>query len=397
MNHERFAGSPRNSVGVELELQILNSGTFALQGSAADVLAAVPNEYRRAIKPEYYDCCIEVATDVCRDVDEAGRDLRGKLAAADWAARGCGVLLGWGGSHPFSHWGESRVVPSPRYAELHRRYRDTLQRQLTFGLHVHVGVPDGDAAARVCTGIVEHLPALLALSADSPFWCGRCTGLHSTRIEVMEASPSSGPPPRLRDWADYRRLVDRLTSTGLIDSPKELWWDVRPSPENGTVEVRICDMPPDLETALTLAALIQCLVADLARRDEMPDEDACVAAAVRQNRWRAARYGMGAELVDVRTGRRASAASAVRGLAEGLRHVARELGCVEWIERAVAMTDGLNGAERQLATYESSGDLVDVVRTRMIPGRPAGGSWVATPPKVAQTRLEAPAWARLTG
>ncbi|WP_337176181.1 YbdK family carboxylate-amine ligase [Paludisphaera sp.] len=367
MEERRFACSANHSVGVELELQVLHPRSLALVGSAAAVLGAVPEEYRRSIKPEYYDCCIEVATDVCRDVDQAGRDLRDKLTVAGRAASRAGALLGWGGTHPFSHWAEAGVFPTPRYAELKARYGDTLQRQLTFGLHVHVGVGDGDAAARACSGIVEHLPALLALSADSPFWCGRRSGLQSKRIEVMEASPSSGPPPRLRCWEDYDRLVGRLASAGLIESEKELWWDARPSPENGTVEVRVCDMPLDLDSALALTALIQCLVVDLSRRRDEPADDECAAAAARQNRWRAARFGLGAEFADARTGRRESAAQAVRRLAGRLRDVAGELGCVDWLDRVATMAERPNGAERQVAAHERSGSLAEVVRARMIP------------------------------
>jgi carboxylate-amine ligase len=196
----------------------------------------------------------------------------------------------------------------------------------------------------------------------------------------MDASPTSGPPPRLAGWADYARLVDRLVSTGLIESPKELWWDARPSPEFGTVEVRVCDMPPDLASAQALTALIQCLVTDLARGPAAPPGDPCDAMVVRQNRWRAARYGMAAEFVDPRTGRRDSARDAVGRLADRLADAASELHCAAWLERAVAIAKGPTGAERQLAVFERTGDLAEVVRSRMIPGVPPSPSeWDAPP------------------
>lgn len=366
MSDCRFADSSGPSVGVELELQILNPRTLALDGSAGTVLESVPGEFRHAIKPEYYDCCVEIATEVCRDVDEARRDLGGKLQVVDRLASRSGSLIAWGGSHPISHWTARAVVPAPRYLELESRYRDTLHRQLTFGLHVHVGAPDGDSAVRACVGLAEHLPILLALSANSPFWCGRATGLHSNRLAVMDASPTSGPAPRLDGWSDYARFVHGLTSSGLVGSAKELWWDARPSPENGTVEVRICDMPPDLDSALALAALIQCLTVELGRTRE-PAGDDYVAAVVRQNRWRASRYGMAAEFVDSRTGRKTPAADAVRRLADRLTRIASDLNCVAWLERAASMAGGISGAERQLAAFERTGDLLDVVRRAMLP------------------------------
>src|SRR5262249_9190565 len=160
--------------------------------------------------------------------------------------------LGWAGTHPFSHWHNQPIAQTARYLELADRFQETLRRQVTFGLHVHVGVPDGDAAVRASDRIAEHLPILLALSANSPFWCGRRTGLHSHRVDVMATSPTSGLPPHFGDWKGYGRLIDRLTGAGVIGTPKDLWWDVRPSPVFGTLEVRMCDMPTDLSEVLAL-------------------------------------------------------------------------------------------------------------------------------------------------
>jgi carboxylate-amine ligase len=216
---------------------------------------------------------------------------------------------------------------------------------------------------RACNRIAEYLPALLALSANSPFWCGRATGLHAHRVEVMGASPTGGLPPRLDGWRDYVRLVDRLTTAGLIGTPKELWWDVRPSPDHGTVEVRMCDMPPDLPSVLGLTALTQCLVAELARGDDGdPGLDECGLMIVRQNRWRAARFGLGAELIDPRTGRPSSARELIKDLVGRLRETAEDLGCARELVQVGAMADGADGATRQLAVFERTGDLAAVAR-----------------------------------
>jgi carboxylate-amine ligase len=361
-----FRGSPRPTLGVELELQIVDARTLALTAAGERLLAEVPPDLRDAVKPEFYHCCVEINTGVCDDVQAVEDDMSRKLAAVRRVADRLGVLLGWGGTHPFSHWRDQPIVATPRYRELAEHYRETLCRQLTFGLHVHVGVADGDAAVRACNRIPEYLPALLALSANSPFWCGRATGLHSHRTEVMSASPHGGRPPQLGGWDDYARLIEHLTAAGVIGTPKDLWWDVRPSPGHGTVEVRVCDMPPDLPSVLGLTALIQCLVHTLAYDgDGRPDLDEAGSLIVRQNRWRAARYGMGAIFIDPRSRRKATARETIVGLTERLGGIASELRCATALARAREQAAAGNGAERQLAVFQRTGDLLEVVRQQV--------------------------------
>jgi carboxylate-amine ligase len=327
------------------------------------LLTRVPPGLRDSVKPEFHRCCVEVNSGVCRDVAEVGRDLGAKLRGVAGVARRLGLGLAWGGTHPFGHWRDQPISPEPRYQRIAAAYRETLCRQLTFGLHVHVGVPDGDAAARACDRLREDLPALIALAANSPFWCGRPTGLMAHRVEVLGAGPSSGLPPRLGAWDRYAGLVGLLVETGCIASPKDLWWDVRPSPVLGTVEVRACDMPASLGEVLALAALIQCLVCDAAQSEPRGAADEVAAAIIfQQNRWRAARHGLDALLVDPDGGPPVPVRTRLRDMAERLRGVARSLGCSEELSRAAGLTSGPNGAERQLAAYRRSGDLTEVAR-----------------------------------
>ncbi len=359
-----FRGSARPTLGVELEFQLVDAETLDLVAAADRVLAAVPAAMRESVKPEFYPCCVEINTEVCQDVESVGRDLAAKLATVTELAARHGARLAWGGTHPFAHWLEQPITPDPRYLDLAELLRETLCRQLTFGLHVHVGVEDGDAAVRACDGLVEHLPALLALSANSPFWCGRPTGLHSHRIEVMGASPTGGLPPHLGGWNAYVSMAERLAAAGFIETTKELWWDVRPSERHGTVEVRICDMPPDLPSVLGLTALIQCLVDDLARPGvggpTPPDQ--CGQMMVRQNRWRAARYGLGAPLVDLRTGRPSPASDVLKGMVDRLSGTAEVLGCADQLHMVRKMAEGPGGADLQIAHFERTGDLKAVAR-----------------------------------
>lgn len=361
---EPFRGSSEPTLGVELEMQIVDAESFDLKPVGDDVIATVPPELEESIKPELYQCCVEINTGICRDVDEVGRDLGAKLAFVQERAASFGARMAWGGSHPFAQWLDQEISVSPRYHQLIEDNQDTIRRQLTFGLHVHVGVPDGDTAARACTRISHYLPTLLALSANSPFWCGRDTGLRSYRLDVMGVAPTGGQPPFLRDWDSFVRLAERLAAVGSIKTTKELWWDVRPSDRHGTVEVRICDMPTDLASVQALAALIQCLIHHMAHdvSVQLVELGEFGRLMIRQNRWRAARYGLDALLVDPETGRNETARDAIRRMADTLAPTAEKLRCSHWLTHARGMADLPDGASRQREIFERTGYLSDVAR-----------------------------------
>ena len=361
---EPFRGSSRPTLGVELELQILDAETLDLAPVGDDILETIPEALSDSVKPELYQCCVEISTDVCQDVDEVGRDLQAKLDLVKERASRFGARIGWGGSHPFAAWLDQDISISERYQGLIEENQDTIRRQLTFGLHVHVGMPDGDTAAKVCTRVSHYLPILLALSANSPFWCGRDTGLSSYRLDVMGTAPTGGQPPFLRDWAGFVRLAEHLASVGSIKTTKELWWDVRPSDRHGTVEVRICDMPADLTSAQALTALIQSLTHHMAqdRQFKLVELTEFGRLMIRQNRWRAARYGLDAVLVDPETGRNEVARDSIRRMADLLAPTAESLGCAAWLEHARSMAERPDGAKRQREIFEKTGYLTDVAR-----------------------------------
>lgn len=375
---EVFRASAGPTLGVELELQLVDAQSMELRPEASRLLAELPADLRDAVKPEFHQCCIEINSDVGRDVGEVGCDLAAKLRGIVAAAGRLGLWLAWGGTHPFGHWRDQPVTADPRYQRIAEAYRETICRQLTFGLHVHVGVADGDSAARACDRVRAELPTLIALAANSPFWCGRATGLMTHRIEVLGAGPTSGLPPRLGSWSGYAGLVRHLVEARCIETSKELWWDVRPSPAFGTVEVRACDMPADLDTALALAALIHCLVTEPAEalHEDAGVEDATFALILQQNRWRAARHGLDAELVALSGGTPVRARERARALVDRLQPTAARLGCAEALRQVAAMANGPSGAERQLAAHQQSGDLAEVVRRVLT----EGGSRTVTVP-----------------
>jgi len=356
-----YNGSP--TLGVELELQLVDANSFALKSTAADILQGIPAEQSACFKPELVQCCIEINTDVCKDVAQVERDLTAKLATAARLAEKSDTRLFWAGTHPFSGWQEQEITRDERYLSLVELLQDTARRLITFGLHVHVGVDTGDKAVMVCERILNHLPTLLALSSNSPFWNGRSTGLHSQRSKLMENLPTAGLPPLMRNWSEYVWLVNHLIDTGFINGIREIWWDVRPHNNFGTVEVRICDLPQSLEDVLGLTALVQCLVHDLSREiDGGTYQLNCHPTMVRQNKWRACRHGLDAKLVDTETQKPIDARETVRRLVQRLRPVAAEMDCETYLDHVLAMADRPTGSQNQLQVFDETGDVTEIVR-----------------------------------
>lgn len=358
-----FASNDYPTLGVELELQLVDSNSMELRSRITEVLAGVPAELQEQIKPELMQCYLEINTDVCRSVDEVGEDLSRKLRLVQDLAGDCGCQLFWGATHPFSHWAEQEITPNDRYMNLVELLQDMARRLVTFGLHVHVGVDSGDKAIMICDRILRHLPVLLALSSNSPFWNGRMTGLHSQRSKVMENLPTAGLPPLMRNWSEYVWLIKHLIATGFINTVREIWWDVRPHHKFGTVEVRICDMPGTLEDVLGLVALTQCLVQSLSEEiDAGMYQHDCHPMMVRQNKWRASRFGMDANLVDPYTAHSLPAREMVAQVVDHLVPSAEKLGCTKHLEHVLRMADQSTGSKRQLELFESTKDLREVVR-----------------------------------
>ena len=358
-----FTHNDYPTIGVEIELQIVDAETLALKSSITDILTAVPANMTDRFKPELMQCCIELNTEVCRNVSEVERDLGAKLEIAGEIAARFDTRLYWAATHPFSSWHDQKVTPTERYLGLVQLLQDAARRLVSFGLHVHIGVDTGDKAVMLCERLMNHLPILLALSSDSPFWQGRATGLRSQRIKLMDNLPTAGLPPMMRNWSEYVWLVKHLVDTGFINSMREIWWDVRPHSTFGTVEVRICDLPSDLDDVLGLTALIQCLVHALSQEiDAGTYQHDCHPMMVQQNKWRACRHGMDANLVDPYTQSSLPARTMVTRLVERLREVSQDLDCTEHLERVLEMAKRPTGAERQMAIFEETGDTVEIVR-----------------------------------
>ena len=358
-----FNGNQRFSLGVELELQLVDAQTGALTSAIDEILARVPAKWKDKVKPEFMQSYCEINTDVCDTVGEVERDLAAKLDWLESAARELGLRVLWAGTHPFSRWDEQDVTEGERYAWLLEAMQDVARRLLVFGLHIHVGVSSGDNAIHLCDRLLKHLPTLLALSANSPFWCGRDTGMASYRSKILEALPTAGLPQVMRNWSEYVWFVDHLISTGFIRSVRENWWDVRPHAEFGTVEIRICDMPLNLEHTLALVALTQSLIAAIADRIEkgayLYD---CHPMVAKQNKWQAARYGMDAVFVDPESMSAIPAKLTAANLVERVKPFAQRLDCAGQLDLINDILTNGPGAARQRGEYASRSDMHDVVQ-----------------------------------
>ena len=315
------------------------------------------------VKPELLQSVVEVATNVAGSVGEALEDLVRLRRRVRDAAAESGALVASAGTHPFSRYEHQEVTDHPRYRELVDDMRWVAERELIFGLHVHVGLDTPDKAIACANAARTFLPELLALSVNSPFWQGRPTGIASTRVKVFDAFPRSGLPPAFSSFEEFELVVDRAVKTNCFSDYTFIWWDLRPHPRLGTIEFRICDSQTRTDSVALLAAFTQSLVATLAadfeQRGALPIQPITLVA---ENKWRAARDGLHAELVDLEHDTERPAPEALRALADRCLPAARRLGCARELELLDDVLARGSGADEQARLYEETGSLLAVAQ-----------------------------------
>jgi glutamate---cysteine ligase / carboxylate-amine ligase len=357
----RFTGPPY-TIGIEEELMILDAETLDLSNAIETMLEAV-QEPNGQVKPELMESVLEVATNPCRDIDEAGRELRDLRTRVAHAAAERGLRIGSAGTHPFAMWEDQRIVARPRYRDLVAALRFVARQELIFGVHVHVGIDDPDKAIHVANGMRVHVPMLLALSANSPFWRTDPTGLLSTRTPIFRAFPRVGIPPRYDNFEDYSRRVKFMIDAGTIEDYTYLWYDVRAHPNFGTVEVRVMDAQTRVDHTLALAALVQALMKELSEHfDAGKKLSRYPYEMLDENKWLAARHGLEGELVDLPKRERVPTRELVRRVIKRIKPHAEELGSADALEGIEDLLTKGNGAARQLVVYEANSDFREVVR-----------------------------------
>jgi carboxylate-amine ligase len=373
-----FHGSPSTSLGVEWELELVDAETGQLRSGATtilDRLAARRGAEHPKAKHEILESCIEVITGVCATVPEALADLAATVDEVRAEADQLGLELLCSGSHPLTDWATQETSPNPRYTQLVDQMQWMARQMQIFGVHVHVGVRSGEKVVPIVNALTNYMPHLLALSGSSPYWIGSDTGLASYRSKVFEGLPTAGPPYLLSGWTEFEDFMETLISAGTISSIREVWWDIRPHPDFGTVELRIFDGLPTLLEVGVAAALSQCLVEML---DHQLDRGYTLPVphnwVVRENKWRAARYGLDAEIIVDERGRTQSLRRAVTELVEDLAPVAERLGCAEELAAAhVVLETGPSSVRQRRVAAAHGGDLRAVVRSlvdEMRAGRP---------------------------
>jgi carboxylate-amine ligase len=365
LDHKFGSGDPY-TLGVEEEYMLLDGETFDLVQHIDTVLAAMEgHDLEPRVKPELMQSVLEIATPVCHTAAEAEEELRKLRTYVAGIAADKGLRVGSAGTHPFSLFERQRITARDRYRSLVDQMQYIARRELIFGLHVHVAVATPEQAIQASNGLLLHLAPLLALSASSPFWRGEATGLSSTRQMVFAAFPRSGPPPRFHDYADYAAVVGQLEKTGCIADYTHIWWDIRPHPRLGTIEVRICDAVSRVEDAVALAAYCQALVKHLCERHESGDPVPTFHRILTtENKWLAARYGLEAPIMDLETGHRnrIPVAQLVRRTLKEIEPHARELGSERELEGIREILGRGNGADWQLRVYNANRDVVEVAR-----------------------------------
>ena len=365
LEHKYGVGDPF-TLGVEEEYMLLDPETFDLVQHIDTVLSRVQEEeFVARIAPELMQSVLEISTPVCHTAGDVDRELRKLRGYVTDLGRKEQLRVGSAGTHPFSLFERQRITARDRYRALVDQLQYVARRELIFGMHVHVAVDEAEKTIKILNALNNHLGDLLALSANSPFWRGELTGLESTRQMVFAAFPRSGVPPRFRDYSDYAAVVGQLEKTGCIADYTHIWWDIRPHPKWGTIEVRVMDAISRIEDSVAVAAYIQALVKLYSDRvdagRELPSFHRML---VTENKWLAGRYGLEAPVMDLLTGRRnrVPMAQLIRRTLRELEPHAKELGSDRELEGIREILSRGNGADRQRRVFNANRDVTEVVR-----------------------------------
>ncbi|MCC7424721.1 MAG: YbdK family carboxylate-amine ligase [Planctomycetaceae bacterium] len=356
----RFHPSARNTIGVELELQILDSVTGDLAPGSVRILKVCEQEKVEGVSAELMQSMIEIKTGICANVVEARDQLLPVLRKVRNIAHSLGYQLALGGTHPFHRGTSAAVYPAERYERIQERLAWLTYQRVVFGLHVHVGMPGGDMAMGVISMLVRYLPHLLAASASSPFWHGEDTGLASSRSALYRMLPHSGVPMYFYNWKEFRNFYRVMKDTGAIHSTKDIYWDIRPCPSFGTIEFRVCDMPLTLSTVFGVTALIHCLTISAQRLLE--DRPLLRRGDVRrhwmavENLWLATRHGLKGMHIRTPSGKRRSLAQDLSELIERLMPIAEETGDAAFLKALRPGEQPETGADRLRRIFRETGD-----------------------------------------
>ncbi|WP_319823497.1 carboxylate-amine ligase [Thalassovita sp.] len=354
---------PDFTIGVEEEYLLVDRDTLDLAPAPKELMERCSAELEGQFSPEFLNCQVEIGTRVCAGVPEAREDLRRLRSTVAQVAAEYNLVPIAASCHPFSDWRSQHHTDKERYNNLRDDLAGVVRRMLICGMHVHVGIPYPDQRIDLMNQLSYFLPHLLALSASSPFWQGEDTGLSCYRLTVFDNLPRTGLPPQFDGWGSYERSVQALVDLELIEDSSKIWWDLRPSARFPTIEARVCDVSPRLETTLTLAALIQSLTRMLWRLSQSNQRwrmyDNFLLA---ENRWRAQRYGLSRGLIDFGARTIKPFDVLVEELIELVAEDAEALGCRAEVENTRIILARGNSADRQRAVFQDAVHAGDTPR-----------------------------------
>jgi len=360
--------TPSFTIGIEEEYQTIDPVTHDLRSHIqTEIVEKGKRQLNERVKAEMHQSVVEVGTGVCRTVKEAAADLRDLRKRMLTLTGENGLFLASGATHPFADWRAQDVYPDARYLQLVEDMQIVARANLIFGLHVHVGIEDRETLIHLMNQVRYFLPHLLALSTSSPFWIGMNTGLKSYRCKVFDRFPRTNIPDTFTSWSDFDNFVNLLVRTNCIDNAKKIWWDVRPHPFFGTLEIRVCDIPMRVDETIALVALIQATMVKLYRLHARNQSWRQYSRALlMENKWRAARYGLAGKLIDFGIEREVPERELILEYLDWVDDVLDELDSREEVQFIRWILDHGSGADRQLRVYEESGhDLKAVVAYMM--------------------------------
>lgn len=356
-----FNHSPKPTIGVEAELFTINKNSFDLCPGAPLILKEFPESAH--VKEELLECIIEVNTDICDNISDVRTDLTSRISEVQQIAEKQNMALISMGTHPFARWKDQTITQSGRYINFLERMQWPVRRLIISGLHVHIGVESGEKAIAITNGMTRYIPLLIGLSANSPYFGSELTGLASTRTKIFEGLPTAGLPPFLKNYSEFQKFMRTLQKANSIQSIREVWWDIRPHPGFGTVEIRVCDAVPSVEEMVNLAALIQCLVVGLSNfyddGAQLPILDPWV---IQENKWRATRYGIDADIIVDEGGSLQSLKGAILETIDKILPIAEELGCRnELIQIGDIVENNQAPYQRQIFHYNKNNEYSDII------------------------------------
>ncbi|MBK9388078.1 MAG: carboxylate-amine ligase [Planctomycetes bacterium] len=353
--------APTLTLGIEEEFQVLDPDTLQLRSHLQAFFEQGHLLLAEKMKKELHQSVVEIGTGVCKDIAEARRDvMQTRRVVYDLAARN-GLLVAAAGTHPFSHWADVAITSSPRYDQIISDLQVVARANLIFGLHVHVGVEDREVAIQIMNAARYFLPHVYALSVNSPFWLGRETGWKSYRSKIFDKFPRTGMPDYFSSWSEFDNHVKLLIKTNCIDTATKIWWDVRPHPLYPTLEFRICDIPMRVNETICFAAIFQAIVAKLYKLySQNLGFRLYRRSLINENKWRAARWGTEAKLIDFGRQEELPYPFLLEELLAFIDDVVDELGSRKEVEYARTIVREGTGADRQLKVWRETGDLKKV-------------------------------------